>query len=300
MLLSEITKGMSGRLVSDGEFDCIAFATEENQKNFLTFLEREKFIFSLENTNISCILILEELLPYVPNHIKGVYVCNNPKVMMFELHNKLSQNSKYVGKSFETRIGNNCEISPLSVINKSDVIIGDNVIIEPFVVIKGRVRIGNNVIIRSGSVIGCKGFSFATDENGKSVSVVDTAQIVIEDGVELFEHVTITTGLFPWEKTIVGKNTKVDVFGFVAHGTVIGEDCMLAGGCKCCGNVKVGNNVWIGPNAVVSNRVSVGDNARISIGAVVTKNVSYGETVSGNFAINHQRFMQNLKQSIAE
>ncbi|MFR6094015.1 MAG: hypothetical protein ACLUIW_00615 [Dysosmobacter welbionis] len=32
--------------------------------------------------------------------------------------------------------------------------------IEPFVVIKGRVIIGNDVTIRSGAVIGCKGSLF--------------------------------------------------------------------------------------------------------------------------------------------
>jgi UDP-3-O-[3-hydroxymyristoyl] glucosamine N-acyltransferase LpxD len=178
--------------------------------------------------------------------------------------------------------------------------VGDNVTVEPFVIIKGRVKIGNNVVIRSGSVIGAKGFSFSKDHRGNNISVTDVAKIVIEDNVEIFEQVVITTGLFPWEVTLIGENTKIDGQGFVAHGTHIGKNCLLAGGCKCCGNCKIGNDVWIGPGAVVSNRVEVGDGARVSIGSIATKNVPAGEVVTGNFAINHQRFMQNLKGSIKE
>lgn len=298
MRLSEATKDLCGYLVADGDFSCIAFATEEEQAGFLTFLEREKFASALENPNIACVLVTKELVDCVPAHIKGIFICDKPKAMMFALHNRLAGNVDYIGERFETKIGNNCTISPMSVIDPYNVKIGDNVTIEPFVVIKGRVTIGNNVVIRSGSIIGCKGFSFAHDENGKSMSVIDTARIVIEDDVEIFEHVTITTGLFPWEKTLIGEGTKIDVLSFVAHGSIIGKNCMLAGGCKCCGNCRVGNDVWIGPGAVLSNRIEVGDNARVSIGSVVTKNVPANMTVSGNFAIDHQKFMSNLKKSI--
>lgn len=300
MILSDVIKGFAGELISNGEFDSIAFATEQEQPNFLTFLEKEKFAKALSNPNISCLLVKRELVDAVPAHIHGVFVCESPKQVLFELHNMLVRNPKYVGESFPTQIGNDCDISPLSVIPENNVTIGNNVTIEPFVVIKGRVTIGNNVIIRSGSVVGCKGYSFAHSASGDNISVVDAAQIVIEDNVELFEKVTVTTGLFPWEKTVIGSSTKIDVLGCVAHGTHIGRNCLLAGGCKCCGNCRVGNDVWIGPGAVLSNRIKVGDNARVSIGAVVTKDVPANMTVSGNFAIDHQKFMSNLKKSIKE
>lgn len=298
MLLSEATKGLNGQLISDSDFSCIAFATEAEQTNFLTFLEKEKFLPALDNPNISCVLITPELKDQVPAHIRGVFCCDRPKAALFEIHNALVTNEEYTGNSFETRIGKNCNISPLAAIDAHNVEIGDNVTIEPFVTIKGWVKIGNNVIIRSGSVIGAKGFSFSKDKDGNNMPVTDCAKIVIEDNVEIFEQVGITTGIFPWEVTLIGAGSKIDGQGFVAHGSHIGKDCMLAGGCKCCGNVKLGDGVWIGPGAVVSNRVEVGDGARVSLGAVVTRNVPAGQTVSGNFAIEHTRFMQNLKESV--
>ena len=128
----------------------------------------------------------------------------------------------------------------------------------------------------------------------------DTARIIIEDHVEIFEQVAISTGIFPWEETRIGENTKVDAQCFIAHGSHIGRNCLLANGSRCCGNSRVGDHVWVGVGAIVSNRVRVGDGARVSLGSVVTKEVPAGQTVSGNFAIDHQKFLSNLKKSLEE
>lgn len=300
MKLSEAIAHIEGELVRDGDFSVIAFATEREQTNFLTFLEKEKFLPALDNENISCVLCTPELADKIPPHIQGVFVCRRPKASLFALHNALSEHEGYVGKSFPTKIGKNCRISPLASVPKENVIIGDNVTIEPMAVLKGRIVLEDNVVIRSGAVIGCKGFSFSKDEDGNNVSVVDTAKIILKDGVEIFENVTISIGIFPWEETVIGENTKIDAQCYVGHGTHTGKNCLLAAGCRCCGNTLLGDNVWIGGGAIVSNRVSVGTNARVSIGAVATKNVPDEMTVSGNFAIEHHRFLENLKKSIQE
>ena len=300
MKLSEAIAHIEGELVRDGDFSVIAFATEREQTNFLTFLEKEKFLPALDNENISCVLCTPELADKIPPHIQGVFVCRRPKASLFALHNALSEHEGYVGKSFPTKIGKNCRISPLASVPKENVIIGDNVTIEPMAVLMGRIVLEDNVVIRSGAVIGCKGFSFSKDEDGNNVSVVDTAKIILKDGVEIFENVTISIGIFPWEETVIGENTKIDAQCHVGHGTHTGKNCLLAAGCRCCGNTLLGNNVWIGVGAIVSNRVSVGTNARVSIGAVATKNVPDEMTVSGNFAIEHHRFLENLKKSIQE
>lgn len=300
MRLSESVRNLSGHLASDGEFRCLAFATEREQTGFLTFLEREKFLPSLENPNISCVLTTPELAEKIPAHIHGVFLCGRPKAALFEIHNYLAAGAEYAGPSFPTKIGKDCHISPLAAVDTENVVIGDRVTIEPFAVVKGRVTIGNDVIIRAGAVVGCKGFSFSKDEVGNNVPVADTAKIVIENEVEIFELVAISAGIFPWEKTVIGQNSKIDTKCFVAHGTHVGKNCLVAAGGLCCGNSRIGDNVWIGAGAVISNRVSVGSGARVSIGAVATKDVPAGETYTGNFAIPHRIFMRNLKASLAE
>lgn len=300
MRLSEVTASLKGMLLCDGDFDCIAFATEQTQKNFLTFLEKEKFLPALDNPGISCVLTTKVLSGKIPAHIRGVYVCDAPKSALFALHNALAEDEAYVGPSFPTRIGENCTISPLAVIPEQNVVIGNGVTIEPFAVINGRVTIGDCVTIRSSAIIGCKGFSFSKDANGNNLPVTGTAQIVVEDDVELFEQSIVTTGIFPWEKTVIGKNTKIAQKAMIGHGAHIGQRCLIAAGARCCGNCVIGDDVWVGVNATVSNRILIGNRARVSIGSVVTKNVPDEMTVSGNFAIPHQRFLQNLKESVKE
>lgn len=46
--------------------------------------------------------------------------------------------------------------------------------------------------------------------------------------------------------------------------------------------VTIGNNVWIGNNAIILKGVSIGDNAIIAAGTVVTKNVLPSTAVAGN------------------
>jgi acetyltransferase-like isoleucine patch superfamily enzyme len=56
--------------------------------------------------------------------------------------------------------------------------------------------------------------------------------------------------------------------------------------------VKIGNNVWIGMNAIVLKGVTIGDNSIIAAGAVVTKDVPPNTVVAGNPA----RFAKRLAE----
>ena len=117
MVFSEAVRTLSGRLVSDGEFRCLSFATEQGQTEFLTFLEREKFLPFMENPGISCVLTTPELAERIPAHVQGVFLCERPKAALFEIHNRLSDLEEYAGPSFPTKIGKDCRISPLAAID---------------------------------------------------------------------------------------------------------------------------------------------------------------------------------------
>ena len=70
---------------------------------------------------------------------------------------------------------------------------------------------------------------------------------------------------------------------------VLGKRVLVPSGAHIAGNCIVGDDVWVGVNATVSNRISIGDGARVSLGSVVTKDVPAGQTVTGNFAIDHKK-----------
>lgn len=297
MKLSDVIRGMDGTLLSDGEVRSIAFATEETQSEFLTFLEKAKFLPALNNPGISCVLIKPELAGSVPPHIQGVFICDYPKAALFTIHNALASEEAYVGPSFPTRIGKNCNISPLAVIPEQNVIIGDEVTIEPFVVIRERTTIGSRVTIRAGAIIGGSAYAYAS-KGAQYLRAEDTASIEIGDDVDIFEQVCIERSTFPWEKTAIGRNSKLGINCGIGHGSCVGENCEIAGKSTCCGYCTIGNNVWIGPGAIISNRKVIGDNARVTIGSVVAGNVPAGAEYTGNFAMPHQQFMRNYMLSL--
>jgi len=67
--------------------------------------------------------------------------------------------------------------------------------------------------------------------------------------------------------------------------TVVGSRCRIHQGVTLGGTgegaPRIGDDVFIGPNALVIGPVSVGDRAYIYPGAVVTKDVADGEAVAG-------------------
>jgi acetyltransferase-like isoleucine patch superfamily enzyme len=54
--------------------------------------------------------------------------------------------------------------------------------------------------------------------------------------------------------------------------------------------VKIGDNVWIGMNAIVLKGVTIGNNSVIAAGSVVTKSVEPDTVVAGNPAVVVKRF----------
>jgi len=94
---------------------------------------------------------------------------------------------------------------------------------------------------------------------------------------------------------VVGDDTKTDNFVHIAHNVHLGRGCFLAAHAMVAGSVTMGDEVWIGPSAAISSEITIGSKANITIGAVVTRNVEPGQKVSGNFAIDHTRYMAFLK-----
>lgn len=295
MRLSEILDITGGTLVAEGEFEVLEYCTSNISKTFLTFLENLKFVNKISE-KATCILCRKDAIKDLPNTVSGIIAVDEPKKTFHILHNHLADKEEYCGKGWKTTIGKNCNISATSKISEKNVRIGDGVIIEENVVIYGGVTIGNNVVIRSGAIIGGKAFSFARGEDDSVLGLIDVGSIVIEDDVEIFPSVHIAKGILPTDVTRIGKCSKIDAMVYIGHGTRIGDGALIAGCATIAGNVVLDKNIWVGVNATISNRIHVGDNAKISLGSVVTKDVPAGQRVSGNFAIEHEKFLRNLRK----
>lgn len=297
MLLSDVTKGIEGRLLKEGTFQTLEYCTGSLEVPFLTFMGNPKFIDKM-SPFVSCVLCSEELVDRLPQSVQGVFITQSPKESFQIIHNSLRQDASYCLPIKPNKIGEGCVISDRANIAADSVEIGDRVIIEDNVTIYDHVTIGNDCIIRSGAVIGGKAFTFARTKDNRILGMEDLGQVVIGDRVEIFPLSHIAKGILPTDTTDIRDDAKIDALVQIGHGSVIGERTLIAEGAVIAGNVCIGTDAWVGVNATVSNRIRIGDHARVSLGSVVTKDVPNGQTVTGNFAIEHGQFLRHLKDMI--
>lgn len=293
MKLSNLIFNEDWKLISDSEIDGLGMATSEyGNKRILSFFANEKFLDSiLNNRNIVAIICTEELYERIPKNY-GVIISDKPKETFFEIHNFLSDKEFYWTK-FANNISEDAIISDSAMIGDNSIKIGKNTIIEPGVVIHPGTIIENNVIIRSGSQIGGCGFQFV--KKGTEIMGVKTAgRVIIKDNVEIQHNCCVDRGIMGGD-TILFKDVKLDNLVHIAHDDVIGERTFITAGAKFAGRVIVGKDCWIGVNATISNGINIGDNCKISLGSVVTKDVPSDTTVTGNFAIDHSKFLEFIK-----
>lgn len=294
MKLSESILYENEVLLSDGEFEKLDLLKSTSSKKILSFLDSEKFLAETENDNVSCIICKKELVSLLPKHIKGIIISDEPYISFWRRHNEMQ---KPRGQ-FVTQIGKGCHIHAMACIAPDNVIIGNNVTIEEFVSIKENVTIGDNCIIRTGCVIGGQGYEFKNSKTGFLFPVKHFGGVRIGEEVEIQQLTDVAKAIYPEDDTVIGSGTKIDASVHIAHADKIGHNCHITAGVVVAGSVMIGDRVWIGPNAVISNGISIGNDARVSIGSVVTKNVEDGKTVSGNFAIDHKKFIENVKNMI--
>ncbi|MFC2056403.1 DapH/DapD/GlmU-related protein [Chloroflexota bacterium] len=156
----------------------------------------------------------------------------------------------------------------------------------------GVVNIGDNAIIRSGSVIYSDtkiGVNFRTGHNvliRENTEIGDNVLVgtnsVVENNCKIGSNVSIQTGVY------ITTNTTIEDEVFMGPHSVTTNDKYVQVGAELIGpTIKKGAK--IGANAVFLPGIIVGEEAVIGSGAVVTKDVRTVATVIGNPAREIQR-----------
>lgn len=297
MRLIELEKKIIGlKIINDAAFENLKMLTTDSEDvNNLTFIYNPKYIsMANEDESISSIITTLDIMKDEKiSKEKGVILAENPKKTFYDIHNYLASQQFYWTKH-QNKIAKSANVCSSAFIGEHSILIGENTVIEANVVIHPGVIIGNNVIIRSGSQIGGAGFQFL-NSHSSVISVESAGRVLIEDNVEIQHNCCIDKGVFGGN-TILKKDVKIDNFVHIAHDDVIGERTFITAGVKLSGRVVIGKDCWLGVNATVSNGITIGDNSKITLGSVVTRDVPGDTTVTGNFAIEHSKFMENLKK----
>jgi UDP-3-O-[3-hydroxymyristoyl] glucosamine N-acyltransferase len=169
----------------------------------------------------------------------------------------------------EATIGDHVSIGPHCTIGRAE--LGDGTVIEGNCHVYDGVRIGRNVTVHAGTVIGGDGFGYERDESGEVEKFPHVGGVIIEDDVEIHSCTTIDRGSL--SDTRIRRGAKIDNLVHVAHNVDIGEGTFVIAHAMLGGSLKIGRNCWIGPGAVIRDNVSIGDEAFVGIGALVVKDV---------------------------
>jgi len=160
-------------------------------------------------------------------------------------------------------------VGPETIYFSKDTKIGKNVTIEPYVVFGLKVKIGNNVIIKS----------FSHLENCKVENKVDIgpyARIrpgtVLKEGSKIGNFVEI-------KKSTLGKKSKVSHLTYIGD-SLIGKSVNVGAGTITCNydgvkknKTKIKDNVFIGSNSSLVAPLTIEQDSFVGAGSVITKNV---------------------------
>ena len=161
-------------------------------------------------------------------------------------------------------------LGPETIFFSKDTKIGKNVSIEPYVVFGPKVKIGNNVVIKSFSHLeACK------IEN--KVEIGPYARIrpetILKEGSKIGNFVEI-------KKSIVGKKSKVNHLSYIGD-TEIGKAVNVGAGTITCNydGIKksktiIDDEVFVGSNSSLVAPIKLEKKSIIGAGSVITKKVS--------------------------
>jgi UDP-3-O-[3-hydroxymyristoyl] glucosamine N-acyltransferase LpxD len=186
-------------------------------------------------------------------------------------------------------IDGNARIGAYGVEIGARAFIGANAVIAP------GVTIDNDCAVHSSVSIGGPGFNTAL-VGGRRRIVPQLGGVHIAQFVEILANCCIARAIFGGN-TRLGEETLVDNLVYIAHDVQIGRRVQICALTNILGRVVVGDEAYIGPSSVIRNGLKIGAFARVSMGAVVTKDVAAKETVTGNFAVPHELFLQNMKST---
>ena len=158
---------------------------------------------------------------------------------------------------------------PETIFFSKDTKIGKNVIIEPYVVFGSKVKIGNNVTVKS----------FSHLENCRVENKVDIgpyARIrpgtILKEGSKIGNFVEI-------KKSVIGKKSKVNHLTYIGDSN-IGKSVNIGAGTITCNydgvkksKTKIKDNVFIGSNSSLVAPLTIEEGSVVGAGSVITKKV---------------------------
>jgi UDP-3-O-[3-hydroxymyristoyl] glucosamine N-acyltransferase len=283
---------------------------EEASPQQITFISNPKYAAMARTTQAAAILVTPEF----PADGHPILRHANPYLAFARTLELFYQPPKYVPGIHPTavidptaKVGEGAHIGPYVVID-ADAVIGDDAVLLAHVVIyrgakighrffahshaqvREYCKLGDDIILQNGVVIGADGFGFARDGGKGWHKIVQSGITRLADRVEVQANSCVDRASIG--ETVVGLDTKIDNLTQVGHGCSVGEHTML------CSQVGLGGSSHVGNNVILAGQVGVAGHLTIGNGAVATAqtgipgDVAAGATVSGYPAIENRQWLR--------
>ncbi len=313
MKLSAIAQALNATLENappDTEITGVA-GIEHASSGQLTFVSNPKYKAAAKTTQASAVIVGENF----PAIATGMLRSKNPYLAWAKAIELFYQAPRYAPGIHPTavihakaKLGKNAHIGPYVVIDE-DVVIGDDAVLLAHVVIYRGViighnffahahavvrefcRLGDNVLLQNGVVVGCDGFGFAKDDaDGHWHKIVQSGNVVIESDAELQANTCVDRASIG--ETRIGRGAKIDNLVQVGHACTVGHDTLLCGQVGLAGTTDVGNHVILAGQVGVSGHVKIGDGAIATAQSGIPHDVPAGATVSGYPALDNRLWLK--------
>ncbi len=289
--LKEIAQFIDGKIIGDEDITIRGICgIKEAKPGDITFVANSKYAPLIESTQASAVITS----PEIKSSSKTLVHARNPSLAFVKLVSLVAPEdirpkgihpSAVIGKN--VKIADNIAIGAYTVIedgvfiDENSIIypscfighhssIGKNCLIYPHVSIRERITIGNQVIIHSGTVVGSDGFGFAAIE-GLHQKIPQVGTVEIDDDVEIGANVTIDRARF--DKTVIGKGTKIDNLVQIAHNVVIGENSVIVAQVGISGSTSIGKGVILAGQVGIVGHINIGDKVVVAAQSGVSKSI---------------------------
>jgi len=318
--ISEINDVLKGELIGTTTYQIIGpEQLEKANDNQITFIGSTKYVKYWADSK-ACAVVVNDNLELKPKDncaIIKVKCADLSMAKILELFNPPSP--EFIAEIHPTAvihetatIGYGCKIGANCYVGK-DVVLGDHVILYPNVCVFDESTVGNHTIVWSGTVIrercvignycifhtnvsiGADGFGYRLSDNGNGlVKIPQIGNVIIGHYVEIGANSCVDRAKF--SSTIIGDGCKIDNLVQIAHNSIMGRSCIMAGHSGLAGSVTLGDGVIIGGSASIKDHTTIHSGATVGAGSGVIGDVSAGKTVLGYPA---QDVKETLKQWVA-
>jgi UDP-3-O-[3-hydroxymyristoyl] glucosamine N-acyltransferase len=313
MRASEIARLVGGRFegAHDPEITDVA-AVDRAGENELTFVAHAKYAAYLDQSRAGAVLITEALASHAESTRARIVVNDAHRAIAQVLAHFHPETRPAPGVHPTAVIGTGCQLADDVIVEAyvvigervrlgsgawigahcvigADCAVGENTRLHPQVTLYSKVELGARCIIHSGTRLGSDGFGY-TFVNGEHQKVPQVGGVLVGNDVEIGANSTVDRGSVG--ATEIGNGVKIDNLVHVGHNVRIGNLSIIVAQVGISGSTVLGKGVTLAGQAGLPGHLHIGDGATIAGKSVPFGDVPAGATYTGFPARPHREFLR--------